>query len=348
MDDTYFHIVLNGEIIMSNLPLEYYGFLESATAATQVVMCPYRQSLRRQKKYPVDTDGFLFLCSYNPDLNKKSFALLFSSFQMLYEGFLDKIKKIRKESIDSSKSDIHRLQHNINSYNARIQDDLDSIISLEDTKLSEWSEVVKMAQNAVRSDIKKAAVVLLKTMKNISLVNAEMNVYDFLENPGGEIQLTNHQIHKIVKLSLQPFFLDFIENRITLNIHECREVVRIDYPSISVVFGHLWSNAIKYTARDTEIEIDFKVSGRFVEVIVSSFSTVIEVDEVDKIMEEGYSGKWSRAMNKSGDGIGMYYIKYLTELNHGEFRVNAGASSTKYNGIPYARNQFIVSLIRQK
>ena len=51
-------------------------------------------------------------------------------------------------------------------------------------------------------------------------------------------------------------------------------------------------------------------------------------------------------MNKSGDGIGMYYIKYLTELNHGEFHVKAGIPSTKYNGIPYASNQFIISLIR--
>ena len=321
MSDTLFHIVIHGEVVLSNLPKEYYSELENATPATQVIECPVRKIIKRQKKLPLDSDSYIYLCSYNKEITKKSFYLLFSAFQMLYEAFLQKIKEVKKSSLELSKADIHRLQHNINTYNARIQDDLDSVISLEDTKMSEWSEVVRMAEWEVKNDVKKTAVVILKTIKNISLVNAEMNVYDFLENPNGEIQLTNHQIHKIVKLSLQPFFLDFIENKIRLNIHECREIVRIDYPSISVVFGHMWSNAIKYTARDTEIEIDFLVSDQYVDLIISSFSTAIEDDELGYIMEEGYSGKWSKAMNRSGNGIGLYYMKYLTELNGGTFSV---------------------------
>lgn len=348
MSDTLFHIVIHGEVVLSNLPKEYYGALESATPATQVIECPIRKTIKRQKKLPLDSDSYIYLCSYDQQITKKTFSILFSSFQLLYEAFLQRIKEVKKNSLELSKADIHRLQHNINTYNARIQDDLDSIISLEDTKMSEWGEVVRMAEREVRRDVKKTAVIILKTIKNISLVNAEMNVYDFLENPDGEIQLTNHQIHKIVKLSLQPFFLDFIENRIRLKIHECREVVNIDYPSISVVLGHMWSNAIKYTARDTEIEIEFKVSDMYVDLMISSFSTAIEDDELEHIMEEGYSGKWSKAMNRSGNGIGMYYMKYLTELNGGSFSVIAGKPSVKFEGIPFANNKFIISLIRQK
>lgn len=348
MNDTFFHIVIQGEVLLSNLPGRLLGELETATAATQVLNCPVEHKLKRQKKLPIeDADSYIYLCSYNQELTKKSFALMFSAFQMLFEAFIGKIKMMKQEIREASKSDIHRLQHNINSYNAHIQDDLDSIISLEDTKMSEWGEVVKMAQKAVREDVRKTAVVILKTIKNISLVNAEMNVYDFLENPNGEIQLTNHQIHKIVKLSLQPFFLDFYESRIRLTINECRELVRIDYPSISVVLGHMWSNAIKYTANDTEIDIGFRISGQFVDVVISSFSTAIEEDEVGHIMEDGYSGKWSKAMNKSGNGIGLYYMKYLTELNGGAFSVVAGKPVTRLNGVPYANNQFIIRLIRQ-
>ena len=348
MNDTLFHIVVHGEVILSNLPREYLGVLETATPATQVIVCPIRQIIKREKRLPLDSDSYIYLCSYDQDITKKSFSLLFSAFQMLYGAFLQKIREVKKSSLELSKSDIHRLQHNINTYNARIQDDLNSVISLEDTKMNEWRDVVRTAEKEVRKDVKRTAVVILKTIKNISLVNAEMNVYDFMENPDGEIQLANHPIHKIVKLSLQPFFLDFIENKIRFEIHECRELVRIDYPSISVVLGHLWNNAVKYTARDTEIEISFDVSNYYVDVVISSFSTVIENDEKERIMEEGYSGKWSKAMNRSGNGIGLYYMKYLTELNGGKFSIIPGEPIARYDGIPYANNKFIISLIRQR
>lgn len=343
MKDCYYHIVDDNEVILSNLPHELLPEVDSCPAATQCIPCPIKGVIKRQKKLATDNNGFVYFCSYDQDMNKKTFAYYYDALYSLYKSFNSKIKQIDSEKRLSAKTDINRLQHNVNSYNARIQDDLESVFSIQDTKMSEWPKVVQNITKIVENNPKKAALVLLKTRKNISLVNAEMNVYDFLENPNGEIQFNEHQLHKVIMLSLQPFFLDFVENRITPKLGECRETVRIDYSSVSVIFGHLWSNAVKYTCGGTDIEISFSVDEEYVNVIVESQSMVIESDEVDKIMLEGYSGRWSQKSGKSGNGIGMHYIRYLMGLNLGKFLVIPGTSATFISHIPYTTNKFVLS-----
>lgn len=343
MKDCYYHIVDDNEVILSNLPSELLSEVDSCPAATQCIPCRIKGVIKRQKKLTTDNKGFVYFCSYNQDMNKKTFAYYYDALYSLYNSFNSKIKQIDLKNRLSAKTDINRLQHNVNSYNARIQDDLESVFSIQDTKMSEWPKVVQNITKIVENNPRKAALVLLKIRKNISLVNAEMNVYDFLENPNGEIQFNEHQLHKVIMLSLQPFFLDFVENHITPKLGECRETVRIDYSSVSVIFGHLWSNAVKYTCSGTDIEISFSVDEEYVNVIVESQSMVIESDEIGQIMLEGYSGRWSKKSGKSGNGIGMHYIRYLMELNLGKFSVIPGTSAIFISNIPYTTNKFVLS-----
>ena len=54
--------------------------------------------------------------------------------------------------------------------------------------------------------------------------------------------------------------------------------------------------------------------------------------------------KWAKMISKDGHGIGMFYIKHLIEMNGGYFSINAGVNVTNINGIPYANNEFLLSL----
>lgn len=347
MTNSYFHIVEDNIVILSNLPKELLPEFDTCEAETKCLICPIKNTTKRQKRIKSPSGkGYIYFCTYETDMTKKTFAYYFDALCSMYEAFCHKIIENKTNSTNLIKSDIHRLQHNVNTYNAKIQDDINSLIALEDIKMSEWNTIVPFTTDIIQNNPKKAALVLLKTSKNISLINAEMNVYDFIEDPSGEIQLYAHNIHKVIKLSLQPFFLDFYENRIRPKLGECRELVKIDYASISVVLGHLWSNAVKYTYKDTDIDISFNVSDKFVDIVITSYSLAIETNEISKVLEEGYSGKWSKHLNKSGNGIGMFYIKYLTELNNGQFDIQAGKSFNFVDRVPYTTNKFILRLCK--
>ena len=68
-----------------------------------------------------------------------------------------------------------------------------------------------------------------------------------------------------------------------------------------------------------------------------------ERDERDSLCEEGYSGKWAKQLNKAGNGIGLSFVKRLTELNNGTFTIEWGDEiSCEEDGVPYAWNTFVL------
>ena len=187
-------------------------------------------------------------------------------------------------------------------------------------------------------------ITLLKTMKFSTFVTAEMTVHDYINADNIKLEKYSHSMHRIVKLSLQPYFLEFVENNIDIKIGDCYTNVLIDYPTISVVLGHLWNNAIKYIYKGSSLDISFYCNENNLTTSIKMYSLKIENDEIEDIYTEGYSGKWAKMISKDGHGIGMFYIKHLIEMNGGYFSINAGVNVTNINGIPYANNEFLLSL----
>ena len=89
--------------------------------------------------------------------------------------------------------------------------------------------------------------------------------------------------------------------------------LRVDYPTISVILGHLWNNAIKYVHPNSTLDINFHSNGKHLVTKIKMFSLKIENEEIDDIYKEGYSGKWAKMISKEGHGIGMFYITLIPQ-----------------------------------
>ena len=343
MNEMYFYIVYKGNTI-SNFPKDLIPTIpEHDTIISGICLCPDRNIEMRHRKL-TNQYGYIYLRSYDKNITNKIFGHYFEALSLLFGAFFNQLQDTRQTYI----SDLHRLQHNVNTYNAKIKDDIDGFITIEDIRMNEWNTIVPFTENIIKENIRLAAITFLKVIKNISLVNAEMNVYELLDNPERTLDLYDHPIHKVVKLSLQPFFMEFIDNNIYLNIGSCYDKVYIDYSSISVIFGHIWSNAIKYCKKNSAIDISFETSIEYVIVRISMTSIKINKEDIPHIYEEGYSGYWAKIINKHGKGIGMYYINKLITMNKGIFQIIPGEEIKYYDNIPYTNNVMLISLPKTK
>jgi sensor histidine kinase regulating citrate/malate metabolism len=98
---------------------------------------------------------------------------------------------------------------------------------------------------------------------------------------------------------------------------------------------------------NSEFKISFKSVESFINIEFNMISLKVEPDELDKIFSEEISGHWSEELELAGDGIGMFMIKKLIELNKGtvNFIGNFDKSKgMKYNNIPYENNKIIINL----
>ena len=99
-------------------------------------------------------------------------------------------------------------------------------------------------------------------------------------------------------------------------------------------------NAIKYSPRNTDIEVRFDETEEFVCVQVISIGPSVDQEEIERIFFSGYRGRFARRVTAEGTGIGMYLLKMLVELHDGgKILFSQDGDGQIISGIPYKKTR---------
>lgn len=331
----------SGQIISGNLNQEeLVSEIVKCLVDCERVFCKYHNKFRRQGIFKSDNYNY-FLFSYDQDITNRIFKYHFQAFSILSIHF-EQILSAQK-SKESQKT--RRLKHNLITHSSNILQELYKLFP-QDSFRSGCNHLDAI-ENIIKKDSNKAAYTYLKVLKNSNLMKAEFDVYEMLETENPYLDFSKHSIHKVLILTLNPFWLDLVERNITINIDAYHGLVTIDYKSISVVLSHLFDNMSKYIMPYSTLHISFNESGEKVSIIMEMTSLKIEAAELDKIFLENYSGNWAKELDLDGDGIGMYIVDKLTKLNKGEvdFEINFDKRSTIFlDHVPYENNRITIRL----
>lgn len=340
IDDTfYFHIKTKERLILSNLPKELYSEADNCPIGKETIVCPLIGERKRQGKIEME-NGYVYACCFDRNITAKIFQYKLDTLVLVYRAFVQSALQVKGEL----KGTVDRYQHNINTFIAKIQDEIEYMLPLYEMKFHDWKSSQHIVKDCIEKDPEKAALGLLRIYKYISLAIAENNVFDLFYVENTNIDIEAHPIYKLLELSFKPFFLDFLNKKIYLNMESTYVKVYVDFSSISVVFAHLWDNALKYVLDNSDIGIRFIETDKYLSINISMRSMKIEDEEKEKICSKGYSGKYAVLSGCQGHGIGMFYIKKLVELNKGEFTFDSRGSFFLVNGIPYVNNIFKITL----
>lgn len=331
----------SGQTIATNISeTKIINQITKCIKRVEIVKCDATGKARRQG-VEINKDFLLFLTSDDPDITNKIFGHYFKSFSILAKEVIENIENVKSKESQKTR----RLKHNLINHNTNILQELYKLIPQDSFKAG--SNHIDIIQNGITKDIKKSAFTYLKVLKSSNLMKAEFDVYEMLDKENPDLDLYEHIIHKVIVLTLNPFWLDLVENKINIEIQPSTEKVTIDYKTISVALSHIFDNATKYIMPNTELRITFKTEDDFITIEFNMISLRVEPDELDEIFSEEISGNWSKELELAGDGVGMYMIKKLIELNKGtvDFIANFDKSKAiKYNNIPYENNKIIIKL----
>ena len=248
-----------------------------------------------------------------------------------------------QKSKESQKT--RRLKHNLITHSSNILQELYKLFPQDSFR--NGCNHLNNIENVIKKDTNKAAYTYLKVLKNSNLMKAEFDVYEMLENENPYLDFSRHSIHKVLILTLNPFWLDLVEQNVNINIDQFHGTVTIDYKSVSVVLSHIFDNMSKYIMPHSNLHISFKEESENVLIKMEMTSLKIEPTEIDNIFTENYSGVWAKKLDLDGDGIGMYVVQKLAKLNKGNvfFEINFDDKSTIFlDGVPYENNRINVEL----
>jgi signal transduction histidine kinase len=336
---------VSGETISINLANECKAcFNNCITPGALITECPKYGGQRRQGKI-TNSRGTTFLCDQTK--TTKLFRNKLEALSYAYHDLLIPKSKIENETKLIEQKRMNRLVHNLTSINAHNIQELYDLVP-QDVLSTNYQKQLDFIQKEIKRDSKKAALMFIRIAKHNIHMKSEFSIYKKLDRNDAVLELSSHPIRKVILNILHTFFVDFTNNEIYVSVSEYTGKVNIDYESIQVALYHLIENASKYTMPNSNINITFSEAAQRVIVSFKMRSLHIAADEKEKIFTEGYSGKAACNCLLNGDGIGMWQIEQMVKLNNGQVSVNCGQEAFQINGIPYADNEIILTLIKAR
>ena len=165
------------------------------------------------------------------------------------------------------------------------------------------------------SDEVKRLSRLVKSMLDLSRID------------NGQLKLTPVQfdLTEVACNTLLSFEQRIENKKITVvDLEDCqREDVTADYDLIGQVVYNLLDNAVKFTNEGGTISLRvYREPGRVVCAVRNS-GIGISAREMPHIFERFYKSDTSRGLDKNGVGLGLYIVKTVISLHHGEIKVRS-------------------------
>jgi len=256
--------------------------------------------------------------------------------------------KICNEQVEFQFKRTQRLSHNIRSINGNCITSFFSYfpqeeLSKKDNKLQSKIQKFIDEQNL---DIPN---LLLKLHKNHLAVKTEFEVFEKLYDKNPFLSKRKHKVHRVLMNVYYPFFSDFQEKGVIVNIHSSEIKCLFDYDTLHVAFFHLFENAHKYSKNNSVINVSITEDNHFKTISFEMESLAVDEEDIERIFIEGWSSPLSKDTAKSGNGLGMYIVKRLIELNSGnvQFIPIPNTESTYTNNgltIKYQKNIIQIKL----
>lgn len=104
---------------------------------------------------------------------------------------------------------------------------------------------------------------------------------------------------------------------IDLDVHDAPKAAWMDEVHMSTAINNILSNAVKYGCHPCKIKLVLSRNKEFMDMAISDNGPGIKREELKHIFEKFYRGKESKERVIKGLGLGLYYVKQITEAHGG-------------------------------
>ncbi len=333
-------------IITDNSKKICYKCIQNSLSSNRTfkLKCPDSKRLCRNGHYSFE-DSLIFLCSDSKkDVNSKR---ILKSKAFAFFSVLMNLKEIKQDENEKANDKTRRLLHNLTEINALNVQEIFNFIP-QNILSENMNDQFEIIENKIKCNSFQASKLFLRLTKNNLAMKIEFRVFKILQDDYSKrLNFRLHQLNKVILNVMHPFFTDFTDEDVHINVESNTIKAYLDYETFSVAVFLIAENAKKYVAPHTTIDVEFKVVESDAHIVFDMISTKILDNEKDKLCDDGFCGEFPLKYGLSGNGIGMYRMRKLLAFNSAYIciinNVVANKSITE-NGFEYENNQFKIIL----
>ncbi|WP_180024746.1 sensor histidine kinase KdpD [Acinetobacter sp. YH1901134] len=163
-----------------------------------------------------------------------------------------------------------------------------------------------------------------------SLISTRLNIFDIEKNPDLIRNRPRNQIgiYKKFDKAIKCLASYAREKKIKINKKGASHLTLNADQVFDFLPYLLLENAIKYSPRDSEVEVTFTEKTNFwTEVVINSVGPLVTQEELEKIYIKKYRGLNASTFNSEGGGYGLFFVKLICDSHNIEIDIKSDKSS---------------------
>jgi two-component system phosphate regulon sensor histidine kinase PhoR len=151
-----------------------------------------------------------------------------------------------------------------------------------------------------------------------------------------EIQLNKKDIHvhEVIQKVLNNLQLQVQEKngKVEMQLNASNDLMEADEVHFTNLINNLMDNAVKYSKEEEPLllKVSTKNTGKYIRVTVEDNGIGMSKETVSRVFEKFYRAHTGNVHNVKGFGLGLSYVKTMTEAHDGKIKVESvlGKGST--------------------
>ena len=171
--------------------------------------------------------------------------------------------------------------------------------------------------------------IALSEVKRLSRLTTELLNMSKIEAGEIEASITVHNVWDTVLNVLFSNEQRIDAKNITISGLNADEpsYVMCDADMLHQVIYNLVDNAIKFTPENGEISVRVEPKGQKTEIEIRNTGAGIDADDIPRVFDRFYKGDKSRALDRTGTGLGLYIVKTLVNIMGGDITADSEKGS---------------------
>ena len=168
-----------------------------------------------------------------------------------------------------------------------------------------------LEKNIFDTDEDKQKILLLiqsEVQKTNKMINNMLTFYK-VDNPNYSIDWKEINLAEITRRIDDNLKLLYTNSNIEVIMNLEDSIISADLVKIELIINNLFTNAIKYTPKDSKIEIIIKDSTDFASFEIINYEAQIDKKHISKLFEAFYRVDKSRSRDEGSTGLGLYIVQ---------------------------------------
>lgn len=192
------------------------------------------------------------------------------------------------------------------------------------TSVMGYLGLVKDGKYSDEKEMKEYLSIAFNKAERLKILIDDLFEYTKLTNANVNIELRKVNLNEFLEQLIEELRPYYEESELTLKVFlpEEKVYVNVDTNKMLRVFENLFTNAIKYSRKPSDVKINLE---RFTETAVFSISNIgesLSKEKLSMIFERFYRADEARNSSVSGSGLGLAITKNIVELHGGKVWAN--------------------------